>query len=151
MAEIFLYALPGQPPALTRAIEEINRDVGQGDSKYDEAKSQVKALCNRPRRLNFATADVTELITTGLGGLNDELAAGVSILIFFSVSSFLATLQSSKNPSSASCRSVEGLKRSHPCANLESLNDPSLQPKMATSPGPSDGTGTQSKANMSTS
>lgn len=106
MAEILDYQDIGKGPPLGRALEEIGRQVGQGDSKYDEPKSKVKSLCNRPRRLNFVTADVTELITTGLGGLNDELAAGVSILTFSRF--FLLWLPCSpSDPLLANRRSVE--------------------------------------------
>lgn len=67
---------PGHTP-LHAALQEISRNVGNNDSKYD-TKDEKGRLYNRPRRLDFVTADVTDLITTGLGGLQDNLAAGVS-------------------------------------------------------------------------
>lgn len=60
---------PGHTP-LKAAIEELNRNVGKNDSTYRDV-----VLHNRPRKLSFVTVDVVDLITTGLGGLQDNLAA----------------------------------------------------------------------------
>ncbi len=70
MGEIIRYGCgtSGTVTPLRHALDEIGRNVGAEDFKYDDPKSKVKALHNRPRRLDFIAADVTGLITTRAWG-----------------------------------------------------------------------------------
>ena len=86
MGEIIRYGCA--PQTLRHALDEIGRSVGAQDAKYDDPQSGTEALCNRPRTLDFVAADVTGLITTKFGGLNNELAAGVCIFIVHLVPPF---------------------------------------------------------------
>lgn len=100
MPEILVYqdrwAQPNKPghTVLYGALQELGRSVGNSDSQYkvedlsgnledNRSKYGNNVLQIRPRRLDFVSAEIVDLITTGLGGLDDSFAAGVSALNVF--------------------------------------------------------------------